>query len=136
LAGIVPSSETIQRAASLKIHLAGTPGLTDQGNSVIFPKKIRSSELLSMRNSSGTKSASGQAATPESAVPPNILGRRTARGNIIKEVGVLELIIIILVVLWALGFFAFHVGGGLIHALIVIALIILIVRLLRGRRVL
>ncbi len=48
----------------------------------------------------------------------------------------LETIIIILVVLWALGFFAFHVGGGLIHALIVIALIILVVRLLKGRKIL
>jgi hypothetical protein len=48
----------------------------------------------------------------------------------------IEAIIIILVVLWALGFFAFHIGGGLIHLLIVIALIILIVRLLRGRKVL
>jgi len=47
----------------------------------------------------------------------------------------LETIVIVLVVLWALGFFAFHIGGGLIHALIVIALIILIIRLLRGRRV-
>ena len=47
----------------------------------------------------------------------------------------LETLVIILVVLWALGFFAFHVGGGLIHALIVIALIILIVRLLKGRRI-
>jgi hypothetical protein len=48
----------------------------------------------------------------------------------------LEAIIIVLVVLWALGFFAFHVGGSLIHALIVIALIILIVRLLKGRKIL
>ena len=48
----------------------------------------------------------------------------------------LEAIIVILVVLWALGFFAFHVGGGLIHALIVIAVIILIVRLLQGRKIL
>ena len=47
----------------------------------------------------------------------------------------LETIVIVLVVLWALGFFAFHIGGSLIHALIVIALIILIIRLLRGRRV-
>jgi fatty acid desaturase len=53
-----------------------------------------------------------------------------------KEVEMLEALVIILVVLWALGFFAFHVGGGLIHALIVIALIILIVRLLKGRKVL
>jgi hypothetical protein len=48
----------------------------------------------------------------------------------------LEAIVIVLVVLWALGFFAFHVGGGLVHALIVIALIILIVRLLKGRKIL
>jgi len=44
------------------------------------------------------------------------------------------LIIIILILLW-LGGFAFHIGGGLIHILIVIALILLIVRLVTGRRV-
>jgi fatty acid desaturase len=63
-------------------------------------------------------------------------GRRTARGKREREVDMLEAIVIILVVLWALGFFAFHVGGGLIHALVVIALIILIVRLLKGRKIL
>ena len=45
----------------------------------------------------------------------------------------LETILIILVVLWALGFFAFHVGG-LVHVLLVVALIIFIVRLLQGRK--
>jgi len=48
----------------------------------------------------------------------------------------LQAILIVLVILWALGFFAFHVGGGLIHALLVIALVILIVRLLQGKRIL
>jgi hypothetical protein len=43
-------------------------------------------------------------------------------------------IAIILFILWALGFFAFHVGGGIIHALLVIALIIVVYRLLTGRR--
>ncbi len=38
-------------------------------------------------------------------------------------------LIVVLVVLWLLGF-SFHVGGGLIHALLVIALIVFIVRLL------
>jgi len=42
---------------------------------------------------------------------------------------------IILLVLWALGFFAFHIGGGLIHVLIVIALIVIVWRLITGRRV-
>ena len=44
-------------------------------------------------------------------------------------------ILVILVVLWALGFLVFHVAGGLIHLLLVIAAIVLIVRLIQGRRV-
>ena len=43
--------------------------------------------------------------------------------------GILDIIIFILVVSW-LGGFAFHIGGGLIHLLLVIAVIILVVRLL------
>ena len=41
-------------------------------------------------------------------------------------------IIGILVVLWLLGF-SMHVGGGLIHALLVIAVIVLLYNFLRGR---
>jgi hypothetical protein len=44
-------------------------------------------------------------------------------------------IAIVLFILWALGFFVVHVGGGLIHALLVIALIIVVYRLLTGQRV-
>jgi hypothetical protein len=47
----------------------------------------------------------------------------------------LEAVLVVLVILWALGFFAFHVGG-LIHTLLVIALIVLIIRLVQGRRIL
>ena len=46
----------------------------------------------------------------------------------------LETIIVILVVLWLLGFFAFHVGGSLIHIVLVVAVIVLVFRLLSGRR--
>jgi hypothetical protein len=42
-------------------------------------------------------------------------------------------IVVILLVLWALGFFAMHVGGGLIHLLLVLAVIVVIVNLVRGR---
>jgi hypothetical protein len=41
---------------------------------------------------------------------------------------------IILLVLWALGFFAFHVAGGLIHLLLIIAVIAVVVHLIRGGR--
>jgi hypothetical protein len=41
---------------------------------------------------------------------------------------------IVLVVLWLLGFTVFHVAGGLIHLLLVIAIIIVLVRVIQGRR--
>lgn len=44
-------------------------------------------------------------------------------------------IAIILFILWALGAFAFHVGGGLIHLLLVIAVIVIIYQLITGRKV-
>jgi hypothetical protein len=43
-------------------------------------------------------------------------------------------IAIILFVLWLLGAFVVHVGGGLIHLLLVIAVIVIIVNLIQGRR--
>lgn len=42
-------------------------------------------------------------------------------------------IFVILVVLWLLGF-SMHIGGGLIHILIVIAVVVLIFNLISGRR--
>jgi hypothetical protein len=41
----------------------------------------------------------------------------------------------VLLVLWALGFFAFHVAGGLIHLLLIIAVISLVVHLFSARTV-
>jgi hypothetical protein len=45
----------------------------------------------------------------------------------------LTTILVILVILWLLGF-SLHVGGGLIHTLLVVALVIFIVNMLTGRR--
>ncbi len=42
-------------------------------------------------------------------------------------------IFVILLVMWLLGF-GFHVAGSLIHLLLVIALIVLVVQLVSGRR--
>jgi hypothetical protein len=44
-------------------------------------------------------------------------------------------IAIILFILWALGAFAFKIGGGLIHLLLVIAVIVIVYRLLTGQKV-
>ena len=40
----------------------------------------------------------------------------------------------VLVVLWILGWLVFHVAGGLIHLLLVIAVIVFLVNLFTGRR--
>jgi hypothetical protein len=42
-------------------------------------------------------------------------------------------IAIIIFVLWALGFLVLHVGGALIHLLLVIGIIVIIVNFARGR---
>ncbi len=42
-------------------------------------------------------------------------------------------IVVVLVILWLLGF-SFHVAGGLIHLILVVALIMLVIQLLTGRR--
>jgi uncharacterized membrane protein YtjA (UPF0391 family) len=47
--------------------------------------------------------------------------------------GLLWLVIAVLVALWLIGLVA-NVGGGLIHILLVIALIVIVVNLLSGRR--
>jgi hypothetical protein len=42
-------------------------------------------------------------------------------------------ILVLLGVLWLLGF-SFNVGGGLIHLLLVVALVVVVLNLLSGRR--
>jgi asparagine N-glycosylation enzyme membrane subunit Stt3 len=44
----------------------------------------------------------------------------------------LTTIAIILVILWVLGFVGFHVLGGFIHFLLVIAVVLFLIRIIRG----
>lgn len=46
----------------------------------------------------------------------------------------LETIVIILVIMWALGMVGGYAFGGLIHLLLVIALVVVIIRVIQGRR--
>ena len=47
----------------------------------------------------------------------------------------LETIAVILVVLWILGLVTSYTMGGFIHALLVIAIVMILVRVIQGRRV-
>ena len=46
----------------------------------------------------------------------------------------LWIIVAVLVVLWLLGFIVFHVSSWLIHLLLVVAVVVIVINLLRGRR--
>ncbi len=48
----------------------------------------------------------------------------------------LSTLLVILVVLWLLGMVSSYTMGGFIHVLLVVAVVVLLVRLLQGRRVL
>ncbi|MEX2484060.1 MAG: lmo0937 family membrane protein [Brumimicrobium sp.] len=46
---------------------------------------------------------------------------------------ILYIIAVVLIILWAIGYFGFQ-AGSLIHALIVIAVVAVLVRIIRGNR--
>jgi len=48
----------------------------------------------------------------------------------------LETIAIILIILWVLGLVSSYTMGGFIHILLVIAIVVIVIRLIRGRRIL
>jgi len=51
-----------------------------------------------------------------------------------KEVKMLETIALVLIVLWILGFVTSYTMGGFIHILLVIAVVVLLIRIIQGRR--
>jgi hypothetical protein len=48
----------------------------------------------------------------------------------------LESILLVVLLLWLLGAFVYPFGGGLIHLLLAVALIVVVLRVFQGRRVL
>jgi len=46
----------------------------------------------------------------------------------------LETLAVVLVVLWLLGFVSSYTMGGLIHILLVVAAVVILVRIIQGRR--
>jgi hypothetical protein len=47
----------------------------------------------------------------------------------------LETLIVVLVLLWLLGMVSSYTLGGLIHILLVVAIVVLLIRVIQGRRV-
>jgi hypothetical protein len=63
----------------------------------------------------------------------NQIGTLGSADNLERRINMLWTIFVVLGILWLLGF-SLHIGGGLIHLLLVIALVVLVINLLSGRR--
>jgi hypothetical protein len=70
-----------------------------------------------------------QVKIPSQLHPPVAGTKNQIMGNL------LYIIAVILVVAWAIGFLGLH-AGGLIHLLLVIALVAVLIRIIQGRKVL
>jgi Family of unknown function (DUF5670) len=57
----------------------------------------------------------------------------SARSKLKGVENMLGLIAAVLIVLWLLGFFAFHVSAGVVHVLLIIGIVMLVLHFLRGR---
>jgi Family of unknown function (DUF5670) len=64
---------------------------------------------------------------------PLTFGGQSTRFLIFKGYSMLWTIFAILIILWLLGW-GFHVAGGLIHLLLVVALVVAVINLVTGRR--
>jgi uncharacterized protein DUF5670 len=53
--------------------------------------------------------------------------------SIEKEITMLETIVVVLVILWLLGMTTSYTLGGLIHILLVIAVVVVLLRVIQGR---
>jgi hypothetical protein len=61
---------------------------------------------------------------------------RSGPGDDIEEGSMLWTIVMILLVLWVLGLVSSYTMGGLIHVLLVIAIVVVLLRVIRGRKIL
>lgn len=64
--------------------------------------------------------------------PPYLLYTLRRRPYSLTLTFMLTTIAVILIILWLVGFIGFHVVGGFIHILIIIAVILLLLRIIRS----
>lgn len=71
---------------------------------------------------------------PTAATDASILSRAYHRNPLSGEIIMLETIAVILLILWALGLVTSYSMGGFIHILLVVAIVVVLIRVIQGRR--
>jgi hypothetical protein len=96
----------------------------------------------SVQRSSGIRKIIGTSKIP--GKPANRLGPlqaipacRAEAGNVTSQgkIKMLETVVVVLLVLWVLGLVTSNTMGGLIHILLVIAIVVILFRVIQGRRI-
>ena len=64
---------------------------------------------------------------------PRLMAGRYHCGRSEKEITVLSTLVIVLLVLWLLGVVTSYTLGGLIHILLVVAIVVVLLRIIQGR---
>jgi predicted nucleic acid-binding Zn ribbon protein len=82
---------------------------------------------------SGIKIAAGRPAA-KARTSPDRTERDERCSTIERNVTMIWTIVVILLLLWLLGMITSYTVGGLVHILLVVALIVVLVRLIQGRR--
>ena len=116
-------------AGNLKVIFLGSIRMQDIQNSL---KHRKETEFLNHLGAAG-KMIDWQFGTPTEMTRYPRIGNIGSSPTPLKAIWMLWTIVLILLVLWALGL-GFHVAGGLIHLLLVIAAVVIVVRLVSGRR--
>jgi hypothetical protein len=57
-----------------------------------------------------------------------------AQGDSLQEATMLWTVFVVLLILWALGMVSSYTLGGFIHLLLVIAIVVVLIRIIQGRR--
>jgi uncharacterized membrane protein YtjA (UPF0391 family) len=83
--------------------------------------------------SSGGNSSAGRPVAPQALISP--VWACVCNLHLKGDLKMLWTICVILVILWALGMATAYTASGLIHILLVVAVVLMLIRLLQGRRI-
>ena len=107
------------------------PKLDKRSPGISFAKSLKEPIKTEVATESFGRDCAGRAGSPAQATRLRFL--KCMRSRRALEINMLWTIVAILLVLWLLGF-GFHVGGSLVHLVLVVALVFIVINLLSGRR--
>src|ERR1051325_3492774 len=132
---LLTATETIRERRSPSLALCGIPGNPHVGRGAVrrgacSAKPVRGAAIAA----SGSPPASSQARFVGRLVRARGSSNSSAELVHPLEELMFAFVALILIVAWLMGFLVFHAAGGLIHLLLIVALVAFIYHLVVGRR--